>query len=84
MFRDLPGQDVYRSWQMMAENRNVEHYRNNSGLYVYSIGNFNNFEDALQMRDQLRKQGVTDAFVVPYIGDRRITMEEAKELLRRQ
>ena len=84
VFRDLPGQDVYRSWQMMAENRNVEHYRNNSGLYVYSIGNFNNFEDALQMRDQLRKQGVTDAFVVPYIGDRRITMEEAKELLRRQ
>lgn len=84
VYREIVQPSVYRNWQNLAGNKNVEQLRNNNGLYVYSIGNFNTFEDAVAMQKNLRKQGISDAFVVPYKGGIRITMEEANELLQRR
>lgn len=83
VYREIVQPSVYRNWQNLAGNKDVEQLRNNNGLYVYSIGNFNTFEDAAVMQNSLRKQGISDAFVVPYKGGVRITMEEATELLQR-
>ena len=80
-FREIVQTGVHLNWQRLAGNKNVQHVRNNNGLYVYSIGNFNTFEDASLMLNDLRKQGISDAFVVPYRGDVRITMEEANRLM---
>lgn len=74
--------DVYLRWQNLAENKNIEQFINNNGLYVYSIGNFNTFDEAVRMRNVFRAQGVPDAFIVPYKDDIRISMEEANKLMK--
>ena len=84
VFRDPLRTEVLRRWQNMAGNKNVGHSRNNNGLYVYSIGNFNNFEEAVPVRDRFINEGVPDAFIVPYQGERRITMQEAGRLIRQR
>ncbi len=81
-FRQIVSSAVFRNWQNLAGSKNVDYHRNNDGLFVYSMGNFNTFEEADRMRINLRTQGISDAFIVPYQNDRRITMEQAKELLR--
>ncbi len=83
-FREIVQPAVYRNWQTLAGDKNVEHSRNNNGLNIYSIGNFNTFEDAAGMQNRLGMQGITGTFIVPYNGNLRITMEEAKRLLLRQ
>jgi hypothetical protein len=83
-FRELLQPDIHRSWQNMAGGNNLEYTINNNGLYVYTLGNFNTFEEALQVRNLVREQGIPDAFIVPFKGNSRISMEEANELLRKR
>ena len=45
-------------------------------MYQYLIGMETMFKNAAFLRDALRRQGFTDAFVVPYIRRKRITEEE--------
>jgi hypothetical protein len=83
-FRDLLQPDIHSAWNNVASGKKLEYTRNNNGLYVYTLGNFNTFEEAVKVRDQIRKEGVPDAFLVPYKDGNRIRMEEANELLRKQ
>jgi hypothetical protein len=83
-FRDLLQPDIHSAWNNMARGKKLEYTRNNNGLYVYTLGNFNTFDEAVKVRDHIRKEGVPDAFIVPYKDGARIRMEEANELLRKQ
>ena len=83
-FSDLLQSDIHSDWNNMASGKNLEYTRNNNGLYVYTLGNFNTFDEAVKLRDHVRKSGVPDAFIVPYKDGVRIRMEEANELLRIQ
>lgn len=47
------------------------------GFNKYVIGNFRTYDDALGFRDELRKLGMKDAWVVPYIDGVRVTIKEA-------
>jgi outer membrane protein OmpA-like peptidoglycan-associated protein/tetratricopeptide (TPR) repeat protein len=49
-----------------------------SDKYKYTIGLFQTFYAAEQMRRELARQGVTDAFVVPYINGLRVDMDASK------
>ncbi|GIV32038.1 MAG: N-acetylmuramoyl-L-alanine amidase [Saprospiraceae bacterium] len=42
------------------------------GLYKYQIRNFSSLEDAQGMRKQLRSIGFDDAFIVAYLGQRKV------------
>jgi outer membrane protein OmpA-like peptidoglycan-associated protein/tetratricopeptide (TPR) repeat protein len=46
--------------------------------YKYSVGLFQTFFAAEQMRRELARQGVTDAFVVPYINGMRADMDASR------
>ncbi len=83
-FRELIQPGVFGTWQKMAGDKNIEYIRNNNGLYIYSIGFFNTFEEAVSMRDLFRREGVPDAFIAPYSDGRRISMEESNQLMRKQ
>ena len=48
------------------------------GMNKYLIGRFRNLETCTTFRDNVRKLGIGDAFVVPYIDGTRVTMDEAK------
>ncbi len=71
-------------WQRVADGKKVEYSLNNRGMYVYSTGIFNTFEEAVRVRDRFRQAGVPDAFIVPYRDDIRLSMEEATRLLNKQ
>ncbi len=81
VFSDLLNTETHRLFSKAAGSRNLEYRKNNQGYYVYSIGNFNTFEEALLMQKQLNAQGMTDAFVVAYRGDERISVEDAKKAI---
>ena len=73
---------VLNRWQQLAGVKKVDYTRNNSGLYIYSTGNFNTFEEAVRKRDLFKENGVADAYIIPYRDDLRINMEEADQLIR--
>lgn len=50
---------------------------NRDGLNKYMMGNFKDLANAEAFRDDIRKLGIKDAWVVPYIDGTRVTMEEA-------
>ena len=60
--------------------RKIENYTDEKGVVVYTTGNLLNYDDALKMQNQVRQEGVKDAFVVPYYNGKRITLSEAKEI----
>jgi hypothetical protein len=60
--------------------RKIENYTDENGVVVYTTGNLTNLDDALKMQNQLKQEGVEDAFVVPYFSEKRITLKEAKEI----
>lgn len=62
--------------------RNAEVYFHD-GLYKYTSGSFSTIEAALDHRTQLKRQGYTDAFVVAFYKGERITMNHARELLKK-
>ena len=49
-------------------------------MVVYTTGNLTNYEDAEKMKNQVRQEGIKDAYIVPYLKGKRITLEQAKEL----
>jgi hypothetical protein len=48
----------------------------------YTSGQFNNMADAVKKRDEIRTQGIVDAFVTAYYNGKRITLSEADLLLK--
>ncbi len=48
------------------------------GWYKYYIGGYTVLEDAVQVRDEVKKGNFKDAFVIALDGDKQITIEEAR------
>lgn len=54
------------------------------GLNKYMMGNFRDISFAEAFRDDIRKLGIEDAWLVPYIDGTRVTKEEAQAYLDNQ
>ncbi len=78
--RSLPDY-IDRLYKKLSLIRDIDSYTDERGVTVYTTGNLTNFEDAVRMQEQVRQEGVKDAFVVAYQGGERITIKEAKERL---
>ena len=81
VFSEMINTETHRFFRKAAGSETLEQRKNKQGYYVYSIGNFNTFEEALLMQKQVNAQGLTDAFVVAYKGEERITVEEARQII---
>lgn len=57
---------------------------NQDGMNKYMMGNFRDINFAEAFRDDIRKLGIGDAWIVPYIDGTRVTTEEAQEYLNNQ
>lgn len=53
----------------------------NSGYIRYTAGNFNKVENANAVKNDLRRLGYKDAFVVVYYNGKRISLNEALEIM---
>jgi len=71
---------VERLFKKLSLIRKIDHYTDENGITVYTTGNLTNLEDAIKMQNQVRQEGVEDAFVVPYFNGKRITLKQAKEI----
>ena len=49
--------------------------------YQYTVGLYKTHSSAEQLMQDLKKQGVAEAFIVPYIDGRRISPQEAQSLV---
>ena len=54
------------------------------GMNKYMMGNFRDMTYAEAFRDDVRKLGIEDAWIVPYIDGTRVTKEEADTYLSKQ
>ncbi|WP_372653642.1 hypothetical protein [Draconibacterium sp.] len=71
---------VKRLFDKLSYIRKIENYTDEKGIVVYTTGNLTNYDDAVKMQEQVRREGVEDAYVVPYFNRKRITLSEAKEI----
>lgn len=60
--------------------RPIETFVNEEGATVYTTGNMKTFEDGLALQNQVRLEGVKDAFVIAIKDGKRISLPEAKKL----
>lgn len=51
------------------------------GYNKYIIGSFRSYEEATTFREELKKMGLDDPWVVPYIDGIRVTIDEARQYL---
>ena len=77
--RGLPNY-IDRLFKKLSLIRKIENYTDENGVVVYTTGNLTNMKDALKMQNQIKQEGVEDAFVVPYFNGKRITLKRAKEI----
>ncbi|MGM0621273.1 MAG: tetratricopeptide repeat protein [Bacteroidota bacterium] len=77
--RGLPSY-VERKFNKLSLIRKIDNYTDEDGVVVYTTGNLSNLDDAIKMQNQVRQEGIEDAFVVPYFNGKRITLEQAKKI----
>jgi N-acetylmuramoyl-L-alanine amidase len=51
--------------------------RNDGGVYKHQLSNISSYEEAQILRDKIRAAGYKDAFIVPYLDNSKITLQEA-------
>ncbi len=59
--------------------KNVESYFH-KGRYKYTVGNKRTFDEANQLKRQIRNKGFRKAFVVAFINDERISVTKARKI----
>lgn len=77
--KPLPPEEV-NNIRKLAGNRPYDIITTSDKKLVYLIGKFITFESAASYSDLLYRNGMKDARVVAYLGDREIPLEKAKEL----
>ena len=78
-FKGLPEQ-AEKMHRKLSVLRKIDHFIDDKGVTVYTIGELTHLKDAIKLQEQIRTEGVKDAFVVAYNNGKRITLKEAKEL----
>jgi len=79
---------VYQSPKRMALNASVFKGRDDiweyesDNTWKYTAGRFDKPEDAIKLQSELKKDGFTDAFVVAFNNNKRITLIEARQLVK--
>lgn len=58
--------------------------RRGNGFFIYTAGNYPQFETANTVKNELRKLGYKDAFVVSYFNGKRININATKNLAKAQ
>jgi len=59
--------------------KNISHYMH-KGVYKFTTGECVTMEEALELQKKMISKGFRDAFIVPFLNNERISLEEAKKL----
>lgn len=64
-----------------AKVSNLQEYKVD-GLYKYSVGDFTSWDAAVAKQNYWRKNGFSDAFIVAYKNGQRISLDEARKIIK--
>ncbi|MBT3209508.1 MAG: hypothetical protein HN704_09225 [Bacteroidetes bacterium] len=59
----------------------LSYFKTNQKTYVFLKNQFQNFNDATTFKNEARNNGIKDAFIVAFQGDKKISIDEAKRLI---
>jgi tetratricopeptide (TPR) repeat protein len=79
-YKSTPPEWVQRLFKKLSVIRRIDQYTDETGVTVYTVGELNSYQDALQMQSQVRTEGVKDAFVAAYKDGERIPLKEARQI----
>ena len=71
---------VQRLYDKLSKFRTIEHYTDNKGVVVYTVGRLSDYHAAVNLKNQLRQEGAKDAFVVAYKNGERIKVGDALKI----
>ncbi|MFH0864728.1 MAG: hypothetical protein V1904_00935 [Bacteroidota bacterium] len=74
--------DIINQWLDVAVSNGLEHYVNETGLTIYTSGNFKDYNAANEYKNTLVTKGLTDAYIVAFKGKEKIAVTKAIELLK--
>ncbi|MDQ3109924.1 MAG: SPOR domain-containing protein, partial [Bacteroidota bacterium] len=80
-FRDEVPVEIANQFLQLASKGVKNYFDESTGLTVYQVGVCMNKEEADAFRSEAVAVGITDAFIVAFKDGKKITMEEAMELL---
>ena len=76
-YRKTPPQWVLKQFKRLSMLRRIDKHVDEKGITVYSVGELNTYNDALQMQKQIKKEGIKNAIVAAYKNGKRISIKEA-------
>jgi len=79
-FKDEVPLEIANKFLKIAK-KGIKNYKNEDGLNIYSVGSYKNYEDASASRAEVVAEGITDAFIVAYYNGKKVSIDEAKELM---
>lgn len=89
--RNLSGDKVVYKIQLMVSSKKIEtdddafmgmrdiEEMEADGAFKYYSGRLNSLAEAKKLRDSVIELGIKDAFIVPFVGGRRISIQEARD-----
>ncbi|MCD4746923.1 MAG: hypothetical protein K8R58_11555, partial [Bacteroidales bacterium] len=60
----------------------IEIHETTGGITIYTTGSFKDYNSAVEYKNYLINEGITDAFVVAYQGNKKISLQNALKLFR--
>jgi len=62
----------------------IDSSKDTNGLTIYTIGNVKTYEEAKQIKKQLKDEGFPEGFVIAYIGSKKVKAGEAINFLKKR
>lgn len=69
-------------WDIYQTIEDLSNYFTSDGLKIYTTGKFNNYEEAVKHKQKIIEKGISDAFIVAYIDERMVSVQEARLLIK--
>ena len=80
-YKEQVPNNIVSDFIKIAANNKLNQKKNANGVTIYSVGNFNNYAQAQQTKTFLMNEGINDAFITAFNGDKKIPVNEALRLL---
>jgi hypothetical protein len=66
-----------KQFKTISEKYTISAIADQNGLVIYTVGKYKTYEETLLVKNEIKKLGTTDGFVVAFLNNKKITVQEA-------